>query len=88
MEREVEGLRAMNRQLSQRNRELEVEVGRVRGVIEGMERDIEEKDFRLFNQIEENKALVEEIAEVRERMGGLEKAKDKIILKLKGEMVE
>jgi len=51
-----------------------------------MQGEMEMKDFQLFNQIEENKGLKEEVKEVRDRISGLEKAKDKIILKLKNEL--
>ena len=59
---------------------------RQKEVIDKLQVEVEVKDFQLFNQIEENKGLQEEIREVRERMSGLEKAKDKIILKLKSEL--
>lgn len=59
---------------------------RQKEVIDKLQAEVEVKDFQLFNQIEENKGLQEEIREVRERMSGLEKAKDKIILKLKSEL--
>lgn len=59
---------------------------RQKEVIDKLQAEVEVKDFQLFNQIEENKGLQEEITEVRERMSGLEKAKDKIILKLKSEL--
>ena len=55
-------------------------------MINRLQGEVEIKDFQLFNQIEENKGLKEEVKEVRERIVGLEKAKDKIILKLKSEL--
>jgi hypothetical protein len=50
------------------------------------EKEVEFKDFQVFNLIEEKREAERERDEVAERMEGLEKAKDKIILKLKKEI--
>ena len=48
--------------------------------------EVEFKDFQVFNLMEEKRQLEGELSETKERLQGLEKAKDKIILKLKKEL--
>ena len=72
--------------MEKNNKEMSGLIKRQKEVIDRLQAEVDLKDFQLFNQIEENKGLQEEIKETRERMSGLEKAKDKIILKLKSEL--
>ena len=72
--------------MEKNNKQMSGLIKRQKEVIDRLQGEVDLKDFQLFNQIEENKGLQEEIKETRERMSGLEKAKDKIILKLKSEL--
>ncbi len=76
METDSSKLKMVNQQLKEENEKL-------RQSKMQKEQDIENKDFQVFNLMEEKGHLEMELTETKDRLQGLAKAKDKIILKLR-----